>query len=243
MNEPTMNQPITNEPTMNGVRVGLALARERLRGSSAPIVLSLSCAALFSIGVLERQSHAASAPDDVLRGAVFGIALPLSAYLVSERACAGQRLERSVDGVARYGSDRRAALLGVLLASALCSAFAGALLTVAGLLGAHASHSRSLAFDLRVSIGIALLAGAVYALYFGAASLLGKRGGGRKWALVIDFVLGSGGWALAAPWPRGHVRNLLGGEPVIALSQTSAWLALGVIGATCLTLSVLRTDQ
>ena len=55
----------------------------------------------------------------------------------------------------------------------------------------------------------------MYALYFGAASLLGKRGGGRKWALIIDFVLGAGSSALAAPWPRGHVRNLLGGEPVV----------------------------
>src|SRR6185295_18715785 len=137
-------------------------------------------------------------------------------------ACQGQRLDRSVGGVARYGSDRRAALFGVLLASALGSALAGALITVAALLGAHAPHSTSLAADLRASVGIALLAGAVYALYFGAASLLGKRGGGRKWALIVDFVLGAGASALAAPWPRGHVRNLLGGQPVIELSQASA---------------------
>jgi hypothetical protein len=192
---------------------------------------------------LARESDAASAPDDVLRGAVFGIALPLLAYFTSERACGGQRLERSVDGVARYGSDRRAALVGVLLASALCSACGGALITVAALLGAHAPHSTSLAFDLRASVGIALIAGTVYALYFGAASLLGKRGGGRKWALIIDFLLGAGGSALAAPWPRGHVRNLLGGEPVSDLSQASAWLALGAIGVACLLLSVLKTAE
>ncbi len=184
---------------MNGVRVGLALARERIRGASAPVALLSSCAALFAVGVLERQSDAVSAPDDALGGAAFGIALPLLAYLVSERVCAGQRLERSVDGVARYGSDRRAALLGLLLGSALCSAFAGALLTVAALLGASAANSSSLASELRASVGIALLAGAVYALYFGAASLLGKRGGGRKWALILDFVLGAGNSALAAP--------------------------------------------
>ncbi|HKO53377.1 MAG TPA: hypothetical protein VJV79_36965 [Polyangiaceae bacterium] len=228
---------------MSGVRIGWALARERLRGPSAPLVLLLSCAALFAIGVLERQSDAASAPDDVLRGAVFGIALPILAYLVSERACAGQRLDRSVDAIARYGSNRRAALLGVLLASALCTAFASALLTLSALLGAHAPHSPSLAFDLRVSVGIALIAGPAYALYFGAASLLGKRGGGRKWALVIDFLLGAGSSALAAPWPRGHLRNLLGGEPVIELSQASAWLALAAIGLGCVTLSVLRTSE
>lgn len=228
---------------MNGVRIGWALARERLRGASAPLVLFLSCAAVFAIGALERQSDAQSAPDDALSGAVFGLALPLLAYLLSERVCEGQRLERSVDAIARYGTDRRAALLGVLLASAVCTAFASALLTIAALLGAHAPHSASLLGDLRASVGIALIAGAVYALYFGAASLLGKRGGGRKWALIIDFVLGAGGSALAVPWPRGHVRNLLGGVPVVDLSQSSAWLALLAIGIACVALSVLRTAK
>jgi hypothetical protein len=144
--------------------------------------------------------------------------------------CAGQRLTHSVDGVARYGTNRRAALLGLLLASALCTALASTLITIAGLLGAHAPRSTALVADVRTSVGIALLAGAVYALYFGAASLLGKRGGGRKWALIIDFVLGAGSSALAAPWPRGHVRNLLGGAPVVELTQLSAWVALAVIG-------------
>ena len=128
---------------MNGVGIGFALARERLRGPSSALVLLLSSATLFAISVLERKSDAASAPDDALSGAVFGIALPLLAYLVSERVCAGQRLERSVDGVARYGTNRRAALLGLLLGAALASALASALLTIAALLGAHAPHSPS----------------------------------------------------------------------------------------------------
>ena len=228
---------------MNGVRVGLALARERLRGPSAPLVLLLSSATLFAIGVLERRSDAASAADAALSGTVFGIALPLLAYLVSERVCDAQRLERSVDAVARYGADRRAALLGLLLGSCSCTALAAALLTVAALLGAHAPNEASLAADVRSSVGIALLAGAVYALYFAAAAALGKRGGGRKWALIIDFVLGGGGSLLAAPWPRAHVRNLLGGEPVADLSQASAWLALTVIGLVCAGFGLLRTRQ
>ena len=228
---------------MNGVRVGLGLARERLRGLSAPVVLSLLCIALFAVAVLERRSNAVSAPDDALGGAVFGIALPIIAYLVSERVCDGTRLDRSVDCVARYGTNRRAALFGVLLASAVASAFAAALMTIAALLGAHPPQAHALVADLRASVGIALAAGAVYALYFGAASLLGKRGGGRKWALIIDFVLGAGGSALAVPWPRGHVRNLLGGQPVVDLTQASAWLALALIGTVCATSSVARTAE
>jgi len=228
---------------MNDVRLGLSLARERLRGTTAPLVLLLSCATLFAIGVLERQTDAASAPDDALGGAAYGIALPLLAYLVSERVCASERLQRSADSLARYGTDRRAAMLGLLLASASCTAVVGVLLSVATLLGAHGLHSKALGADLRTCVGIGLIAGAVYALYFGAASLLGKRGGGRKWALIIDFVLGAGSSALAAPWPRGHVRNLLGGEPVLALSQASAWLALALIGVACVISSLLKTPE
>jgi hypothetical protein len=228
---------------MSGILSGLSLARERLRGPSAPLVLCLSCVVLFAVGVLERQSDALSAPDDALTGAVFGITLPLVAYLVSERVCEGVRLDRSVDCLARYGVDRRAALSGVLLASALSAALAGALLTISALLGAHSPHSPTLLADLRASVGIAFVAGAVYSLYFGAASLFGKRAAGRKWALIVDFVLGAGGSALAAPWPRGHVRNLLGGQPVIELSQASAWIALTLIGVACTTLSVARTPE
>ena len=87
---------------MSGVGLGFSLARERLRGPSAPLFLLASCAALFAIGVLERQSDATSAPDDVLQGAAFGLALPLFSYLVSERACDGQRLPRSVDDRGGY---------------------------------------------------------------------------------------------------------------------------------------------
>jgi len=228
---------------MNDLRNGATIARERMRGPSAPLILCLSCVALFAIGVLERQSDALSSPDDTLAGAVFGIALPLMAYLVSERVSDGTRLDRSVDCLARYGTNRRAALCGVLLVSALSSALCGVLLTVSALLGAHSTHSPTLLIDLRVSVGIGFVAGVVYALYFGAASLLGKRGGGRKWALIIDFVLGAGGSGLAAPWPRGHVRNLLGGHPVIDLSQANAWLALALIGVACATLSVMRTAE
>ncbi|HET7544374.1 MAG TPA: hypothetical protein VFK05_31100 [Polyangiaceae bacterium] len=228
---------------MNDVRIGLTLARERLRGPTAPLVLLLGAGALFAIGVLERRSDAQSAPDAALSGAVFGIALPLISYLVSERVCEGQRLERSLDAVARYGADRRAALLGLLLGSSSCTAFAAALLTLAALLGAHAPHASALAADVRASVGIALLAGAVYALYFAAAAALGKRGGGRKWALIIDFVLGGGSSLLAVPWPRAHVRNLLGGEPVAGFSQASAWAALALIGLSCAGWSLLRTRE
>jgi hypothetical protein len=228
---------------MNDVRVGARLAFARLRGPSSALVLAISALTVFAAAALEQRSNAASAPDDVLSGVAFGIALPVLAYLVSERVCDGQRLDRSVDSVARHGADRRHAVLGLLLASGLATALGGAFLVLIALLGAHTLHDASLAFDLRSSIGIALVSGFAYALCFGAASLLGKRGGGRKWALVADFAVGSGASALAALCPRSHVRNLLGGIPALCLSQTSAWFALIAISIACLGVSFVWTTE
>jgi hypothetical protein len=228
---------------LSGASVGATLARERLRGVTPLLVLALSACAVYALAVLERQSSAYSAADSALEGPVFGFALPILAYLVSERVCDGQRLDRSLDSVARYGADRRHALLGLLLVSALTMAFVSAVLTVLALLGAHSLHDADLGRDLCTSSAIALVTGAVYALAFSAASLFGKRGGGRKWALILDFVLGAGGSALAAPWPRGHARNLLGGAPVLELSQSGAWVALAVIGLLSVAFSVSRTPS
>jgi hypothetical protein len=228
---------------MNDVRIGARLAFARLRGASSALTLAISALAVFAAAVLERHSNPASAPDDVLSGIAFGIALPVLAYLVSERACDGQRLDRSVDSLARYGADRRRAVLGLLLASGLAAALGGALLVLIAMLGAHTLRDASLAFDLRSSIGIALVSGFAYALCFGTASLLGKRGGGRKWALIADFTVGTGASTFAALCPRSHVRNLLGGTPAQGLSQTSAWFALIAIGIACLGVSFVWTTE
>jgi hypothetical protein len=228
---------------VNGVKVGAIIARERLRGALLPLVLVLSAFAVYALAVLERRGGASGAADGALEGPTFGFALPILAYLLSERACDGERLDHSVNAVARYGADRRAALLGVLLVCAASTALAAVVLTVAALLGAHSPSDANFARDLGVSVVIAALCGAVYALWFGAASLFGKRGAGRKWALILDFVLGAGSSALAAPWPRGHARNLLGGMPVLDMSQSAAWLALFAIGATSVAFGVLRTPS
>jgi len=216
---------------MNAVRLGFSLARERLRGVTSWLVLTLVAFAVYAFAVIERRKSEGGAADSALEGAVFGLALPIIAYLASERACGGERLDRSVDLLARHGADRRRSALGVLAASAACAGLAGAMFIFLAGLGAHDNVG-----DLALSVGIALVAGGAYALWFGAASLLGKRGGGRKWALILDFTFGTGSSALALPFPRAHARNLLGGAPVLDMPQWAAWLALGAIAS----LSALR---
>jgi hypothetical protein len=225
------------------VALGAALARQRLRGAVVPVVLVLSGCLVYALAALERRHSGSAAANGALEGPVFGLALPILAYLLSERVCDAQRLDRSVDSVARYGTDRRAAMVGALCISAACMALSTVLLTLTALLGAHSLHDANFGSDLRTSLAIAAVSGAVYALWFGAASLVGKRGGGRKWALIADFVLGAGSSALAAPWPRGHARNLLGGTPVLDMSQSGAWIALVVIGVASVALSVSRTPS
>src|SRR6201986_4566416 len=115
-------------------------------------------------------------------------------------------------------------MLGGVAVFALVSALGGRAVPVPPALGAHDA-----AADAARSVVIALGAGAAYAVWFGAASLVGKRGGGRKWALILDFTLGAGSSVLALPFPRGHARNLLGGEPVLDIPQWAAWVALILI--------------
>lgn len=221
---------------MSAFAMGSTLARDRLRGITPLLAVAVACIAVYLIGLLERRSDHAFAADTTLTGAVFGIALPLLAYLASERVCDGQRLSRSVDAVARHGASRRLAVLGLLLTSVACMALVAVLLTMCALLGARAS-----AGDVALSGGIAIVAGAVYAAWFGWASMLGARGGGRRWALVLDLLFGAGSSFMAAPWPRAHIRNLLGGEPALELSQAGAWFALTLIGLLSVSYSASRT--
>ncbi|HEY4102488.1 MAG TPA: hypothetical protein VGM44_01310 [Polyangiaceae bacterium] len=226
---------------MNDVMLGMRLARERLRGFVPPFVFALSALGVYAFAVIERQSDAGSAADTALEGAVFGLVLPVLAYLLSERVCDAPRLDRAVDPLARYGADRRQAMLGVFVVSALCTAFAGSLLALIALFGARSVAEPGFVSDLRASAALGVGVGAIYALFFAAASLLGKRGGGRKWALILDFVLGAGSSLLALPFPRGHARNLLGGAPVLELSQGGAGIALALIGCLCVALSMIWT--
>jgi hypothetical protein len=82
--------------------------------------------------------------------------------------------------------------------------------------------------DLGASATVGAFAGASYACWFFLGSRFGGRGRGRTAFFLLDWVIGSSTSALALPLPRGHVRNLLGGAPVMDLSQA---LAGGLLGA------------
>ena len=97
--------------------------------------------------------------------------------------------------------------------------------------------------DLLTSAWLGGFAGISYACWFALASMFGPAGGGRTFALLIDWILGSGATALSVPWPRGHLRNLLGAEPVLAMPQWSALAVLAVLTLLYAGLTVWRTAK
>lgn len=208
------------------VSAGADLARARLRevGTSSALILALA----FELGValLERAHGRPGAADRALAGGAFGVALPLLGYFLATRVCAGGGLRAAVQPLARHGHSRHTLLLGLALPPALLLAgfAAGAGACVVAI--TRGASDPFLFRDLATCLWIGAVAGVAYVLTFLGASAFGKDGRGRAWLLAGDFFLGAGSSFWALPWPKGHVRNLLGGAPVLELSQASALLLL-----------------
>jgi hypothetical protein len=225
------------------VRAGADLATARLRqpGTLSAVVLALC----FTLGValLERAQGRGGAADRALLGGAFGIALPLLSYFLVVRSCASGSLQSAVNPLARHGLSRRPLALGLALPAAAIAAVFGSLGGVlVVLIGRGPSDPLWLA-DAASCSWIGGLSGLAYVLSFVGASGFGGRGQGRIWLLGADFVLGAGSSLLAVPWPKGHVRNLLGGMPVLELSQLAALLVLLGTSFAFLGLGALRTRR
>src|SRR5688500_9968707 len=89
----------------------------RLRNLRALLV---ACVAI-SFGLLIAKlapGSGKSAADDALQAGVFGIALPLAAYLTAEAVLQRKSLDQAARSVARYGVSGRLAGLGLIVAIA-----------------------------------------------------------------------------------------------------------------------------
>jgi hypothetical protein len=225
------------------LRAGMSLGQARLR---EPGTLSACLLALcFELGValLERAHGRVGAADRALTGGAFGIALPLLCYFIVRRACGGLGLRAAVNPLARHGLSRHGLVLGLSIAAALTvAAFAGLSGAVVVAL-TRGSGDPLLLRDIATCLWIGVVSGLAYSVAFVGASAFGQQGQGRVWLLAADFLLGSGSSMLAAPWPKGHVRNLLGGTPVLQLSQLSALLLLLGTSFACLWLGALRCKR
>lgn len=225
------------------IRAGVELARARLaaRGTWSAALLAL----LFEIGValLERAHGRVGAADRALLGGTFGVALPLLCYFIAARICDGDSTRGALHVLSRHGADRRASLLGLALPAIVLAAGFAALSGASVVLITRGFDDPALGADVLSSAGIGVLASIAYVAAFLGASAFGRRGRGRSWLLLADFLLGAGGSFLAFPWPKGHLRNLLGGVPVLEMSQLAGLLALLGTSFAFLWLGTLRTSR
>ncbi|MDF3066431.1 MAG: hypothetical protein K0R38_2032 [Polyangiaceae bacterium] len=225
------------------IDAGVDLARQRLRQGSTGVACALALAFALGVALLERAQGRVGAADRALSGGAFGIALPLLCYFLVSRVCAGRNLREAVAPLARHGLDRRQLALGLALPPALvAAAFAalGGLLVVAVTRGLG---DPELSKDALASFWIGLVSGPAYVAAFVGASALGRAGRGRSWLLLADFVLGAGTSFVAFPWPKAHVRNLLGGGATLDMSQLAALLALLGMSFAFLCFGVLRSPR
>jgi len=225
------------------IRAGIALARERL--SQRPTLVAGALGLAFELGValLERADGAVGAADRALAGGAFGVALPLFSYYLMTRVCAGTSLREALLPLARHGLDRQTLTLGLAIPPALMAAAFAALSGVLVVLVTRGPADPRLVGDAVTTLGIGLAAGVAYVAVLLGASAFGRRGQGRFWLLIADFVLGAGDSFLALPWPKAHVRNLLGGSAALALTPLAAQLALLGTSFAFLWLGTLRNKH
>ena len=228
---------------MSAFVAGVRLVRFRLASPSSILGLAIALAAVSAVAWLERRSGSNVAADRALTGVALGIVLPLLSHGTVARALAGTHFETSLSELARFGGNRRIIALGVGTALAVVLAVSGALVAAVAVVVVRAPADPALASDVATSTWIGALAGASYAAWFSLGSTIGRSGGGRTALLILDFIAGASVGLSAMFWPRGHIRNLLGGEPVWLMPQWTATLALLLLTAAYFTLSLWRVRR
>jgi hypothetical protein len=222
---------------------GIDMARERLSQRATLVAAGLALSFELGVGLLERAHGALGAADRALTGGAFGIALPLFCYFLVGRVCNGTSLREALLPLARHGMERRALTSGLAVPAALLAAGFGAVGSLLVVLVTRGLADPATVADALTSIGIGIISGPAYVAAFLGASAYGRRGQGRWWLLAADFLLGAGDSFLALPWPKGHVRNLLGGAPVLDLPQLGALAALFGTSFAFLWLGTLRNQR
>jgi hypothetical protein len=119
----------------------------------------------------------------------------------------------------------------------------GAVLAAASVLVASGRTDLAALADAFTSAWIGALGGVVYVTWFSLGALFGKGGRGRVYALGLDWILGSATSAMAMPWPRAHLRSLLGGELVLGLPGWQSTVALYLLAGVYLSLMAARVAR
>jgi hypothetical protein len=212
-------------------------AGETLRSFRSRLPLVAFGAALLTAWLatlLELRASPAYALERALIGPVYGLLLPLCCVLATRLAFA-EGLDASLPRTS-FGVDRRLLLSGRILALFLIQCVFALLLTATTALTA-----RNQSLDPRELLVASLLGALAYGAVFVAGTSVGQK---APFVLMgADWLLGSGEGPLALPFPRGHLRNLVGGTPVLDLGSLGAAGCLLGVAALAVTGAVLRTRR
>jgi hypothetical protein len=222
------------------ISMGIRLARARLLTLMSTFALVGAVALAGLCAALERANSVPLAADRALAGAACGLLLPIGAYFLIENLCSGRALNEMLRVATRHGTNGRAAALGALAVTAAVAAVFASALAAVSVLVARTPADPQWVPDAARSVPVAALGSLGYVCLFAMGSVFGPRGQGRSVLLVADWLLGSGSSMLALPWPRGHLRDLLGLEPVLGIGQPLASIFLVVLSAVFLGVALYR---
>ncbi len=214
----------------SAVACGARLGQARLLVRPFWLIALLCVSLAATAGWIERSVALPGAVDRAL-GEVFRLVVPLLAFLLVNLTVGARRLGDSVWGAARFGLSRRKLAFGLVL-SAMAASAAVAVVAVELTVVVAGPGPLGLGRELWTSGWIAALSAATYAAWFAAGSTWLRAGRGRWIPLAADFTLGMGSGLWAVPWPRPHVRSLVGDLAPLDLPQpvSAGWLLLSALG-------------
>jgi hypothetical protein len=191
-----------------------------------------------AVALFEKSRGESHAVDRVLPDAYGGLVLPLVVFALVGAVVVSTSLRSSIHPVTALGaSGARAAIASIVVvafvSALVCGGIGAALVPLSGAVA-------PIRGDVIASAWVSALGAACYASFFVFGTSFGKVGAGRMIILVIDWVLGSTGTALEIITPRAHLRNLLGGAPLMHVSQTASAITLGAIAVFCMFLAARR---
>jgi len=197
----------------------------------------------FAAALLLRRGSPSGSASEALQSVFGALALPLLAYAVVGAALGGDGLARGARSLVAFGASPTRASLAEVLVAAAASAVLASIVGVLVAVFAHGPSDPPLARDALTTAWIAALGGAAYASFFALGASFGKRGGGRAWFLVLDWVFGASHGIVGIVTPRAHVRSLLGGDAVASCSNAESSVMLVVLAVAFTSAAVARTRK
>jgi hypothetical protein len=225
---------------MSTLRTAAILTLRRAQLARVGWVMSVTLLCVLAAAMLERLAGPGAA-DRSVTGWGLGVALPLVAYYLSTLTRSGLGLGLALAQYARYGANRRALAVGHMIALALLTGMAGLLIGALAAFGGRGWFDPSLARDVLTSGGAGLVGGACYACLLTLGAGLWRHG--ALAFLVLDWLVGSGVSLAALTWPRAHLRNLLGGTPVLDWPQWTGLPSLVALSFLALLLAMARVPR